>query len=139
MDTIEIPKIPSTPAMYIFYLIKGEKEVPFYVGQTKNLKRRMGEYLVSSWATTPDFIVGEATKYLQEKGYQVVVKFQDLSEEESERRLKEEKKIKELKSRGQILLNRDADKVGYDYRTADREEIRSQIRKEVEDILQRSV
>lgn len=135
MDTIEIPKIANTPGIYIFYFAKDGKEVPFYVGQTRNLRRRMGEYIISSWVATTDFIVGEAIKYLQENSYGVMIRFWSASEKEEERKLEEQRKIDKFQREGHQLLNRSNTRVGYNYRVANQNEIRDRIRKEVDEIL----
>jgi len=58
--------------------------LPFYVGQTRNLRRRLGEYYVASYFTSTDFRVGNAIKYFQEKT-EVTVMFEPIDDPKKRR------------------------------------------------------
>ncbi len=131
----KFPNISEESGVYVFYFLKSERKFPFYVGETSNLRKRMGMYVVASFAASTDFLVGEAVKYIQEKGYCVVVEFKSVLEERLNRKKEEEQLINEFRLSGLRLLNRDRRNPGYDYRKAKREEILNKIYKEVEVIL----
>ena len=95
------PKDMST--VYVVFYIKGNKETPVYVGETESIQRRIGEYVSASFTMHTDFKVGEAIRYFQERGHQVIIRYKATREEQ---RKEQEKKIKTaLKQAGYKLLD----------------------------------
>lgn len=68
---------PAGPSgfVYIFCWVNGKAEIPFYVGQTNGLLRRMNDYRLANFTACTDFCVGEAIKYLRNKNYQIRVRY----------------------------------------------------------------
>ncbi len=124
----EIPRLPSINAVYILCVIKNEKEVPFYVGESGKLRRRVGEYLVASPQASTDFKVGEAIQHFHEKGYKVEVRYLQTTARKS----LEKNMIRFLKSKGFRLLN---DIPGFDRRTFDLEREHEKIKRFCDDAL----
>jgi hypothetical protein len=132
---IKIPNIPGEPGVYVFYFLRDKKEIPFYVGETNNLRRRIGEYLVASFAAQTDFRVGEAIKYMQKNKCDVVVKFWIYLDNKSHRKKEESRLISKFRSDGLELLNKGEKNVGYNYRIDKREKVLDRIKKETKIIL----
>ncbi len=111
--TIDFPENHS--AVYIICFMKQNKEIPFYVGQTDRLWGRMRDYKIANFKAQTDFKVGIAIKYLQQKGYNIVIKYKTTLVNQ---RIYEEKIfIEDLKGNGIKLLN---ELSGYNYKTADK-------------------
>lgn len=114
--------------VYVLCLIKKdeEKEVPFYVGETEVLCRRLGEYVVAQFSAETDFKVGEAIKYFKEKGCRVVVRWEHVGQLSQilKRRREEKKLINGLMWKGYKLLNA---LKGFSYITADENAERERI------------
>lgn len=72
---INFPHPPKISAIYIYFFIRQNKEIPLYVGESGRFRERFGEYLVANHTTSTDFKVGESIYYLQEKGYKIIVKY----------------------------------------------------------------
>lgn len=87
-EEMEFPK--HRDIVYVLHYIQGEgaKTIPFYVGESSRHVGRFGDYVSANFTAATDFKVGEAVKYLREKGLRVVIKFQ-----ESHNRKEEEKRI----------------------------------------------
>jgi hypothetical protein len=92
--------------VYVFCWISGAVEVPFYVGETGGLSKRMKNYCAASFSCVPDFRVGECIRYLKEtKQYRVIFRYRSSSDGKKERK-REEDDIKEgLLLSGRLLLN----------------------------------
>ena len=87
--------------VYIVGIQKEEKFIPFYVGQSSRHLGRMGDYISAQFNAPTDFKVGEAVKYIQQKGFLAVVKFKTTnSRQENERRY-----TMEVMGMGYELLN----------------------------------
>ena len=109
-----IPEFPKNiNTVYIIFAIKDSNDCPFYVGETRNLRRRIGEYVVASFQAPTDFKVGEAIKYLHDKGYKITIRYKQTSDRKQE----EKDIIQHLKFSGVHLLN---DLSGFDRKTADK-------------------
>jgi len=107
---IEFPK--HSDIVYVFYYVHsvGKEPIPFYVGESSRHFGRFGDYISANFSASTDFKVGEAVKYLRERGFLVVVKFQ-----ESLSRRKHEKQILDELGMTFHLLN---ELRGFRYRTA---------------------
>lgn len=117
---IDIPHIPEEAGVYTFFAQDGRQEIPIYVGESSNVHRRIGEYIVSNFDAPTDFLVGEAIKYLQSKGFRIRVCALLFEGEDKTRKLKQNAIIQEFKDSGFVLLNRDVRHKGYDYHKADK-------------------
>lgn len=114
--------------IYILGVESHRKFLPFYVGQSARNTGRLGDYISAHFKASTDFKVGEAIKYFQIRGYEVLVKFK-----KSENGKKDEKEwYPKLKGKNFLLLN---DLEGYNYKTADRNEERQKIRDFVDKII----
>ena len=127
-NIVDFPNFPDEAGVYIILYIKNNAEMPLYVGETNRFRRRMGEYTSANFAAPTDFIVGEAIKYLQVKGYKVIIKHKFSEDKKRE----QNEIIKDLRSLGYRLLN---GFIGYDYKTADENKERERIKKFCENIL----
>ena len=103
-ENLAVPNFPDChSAIYVVFCKRGHQEIPIYVGETGRLRRRIGDYIVASFQASTDFKVGEAVRYLQEKGYAIVVKYKGT--EEGNRR-EEETRVREyLEGKGYKLLH----------------------------------
>lgn len=127
-SVVDFPNFPDEVGVYIILYIKNDAEIPLYVGETNQFRRRMGEYTSANFAAPTDFIVGEAIKYLQEKGYKMIIKYKF-----SENKKREQNEIiKDLQSLGYKLLN---GFICYDYERAEKNKERERIKKFCENIL----
>jgi hypothetical protein len=102
---------PPDAFVYVFCWLQTGQEVPFYVGQTKRLSDRLGDYLEAPFAAATDFRVGEAARYLQSKGLSLRVRYR----RSDDSRKDEYHLIRQLQLRGVRLLN---ELQAYDYKTA---------------------
>ncbi|MGC2422775.1 MAG: hypothetical protein WA666_00250 [Nitrospirota bacterium] len=113
--------------VYVFHYICGEGILPFYVGESSRHFGRFGDYISANFSAATDFKVGEAVKYLREKGLGVVVKFKA-----SQNRKEEEKRIiKHLRGTFRLLN----DLKGYHYKSSDEDSERLKIQQFIEQIL----
>ena len=87
--------------VYVFCVFSHNGEVPFYVGQTRRLRDRMGDYESRSFYACTDFIVGTAAEYFRQLGLQVLIRY---TESETPR-LMERALIRDLVVDGWRLLN----------------------------------
>jgi hypothetical protein len=114
-STVKFPP-PSGGFVYIFYLLAGDNEIPFYVGEADCFQTRMIDYCRKQFSCQNEFNVGEATEYLNSKqNCQVVVKYKASKDRHQE----EQDIIGELRTQGYRLLNRE---LGYDYHAASKQE-----------------
>jgi hypothetical protein len=119
----------SAPGLvYVACRIADEQEIPFYVGETHSVRNRLDDYCWADFQASTDFKVGEAVKYLCEKGFRVVVKIKA-----SLNRLQEQNEIiARLRQEGIKLLN---DCPGYKYETADEANERVRVHQFVDSLL----
>ena len=125
-DVIDFPK--NTSAVYIILFVKNGKEIPLYIGQTKRLYGRIGDYGTANFTASTDFKVGEAIKYLWNKEMKVIIRF-SFSED---RKKKETEIIKILQSEGYRLLN---ELKGYKYENDNENVERERVRKFCDNII----
>lgn len=88
-------------AVYVFCMHLSSETIPFYIGQTKKFRRRMGEYSLASFQAPTDFAVGSAIQYLQEQEIDVIVFHMDTDSVPT----KEKYLIKRCNELGIKLLN----------------------------------
>ena len=124
--TLEFPKNIST--VYVIFFVKNNKKVPFYVGETGRFLGRISDYISANFKASTDFKVGEAIKYLQGKGYKIIIKYK-LSED---RKRDQSEIIKDFQNSGCRLLN---ELLGYDYKRANENEERERIKRFCDNIL----
>jgi len=130
-ETFTVPDFPpNESSVYVILCVKGNEEIPIYIGEASKLRRRIGGYISASFQLFTDFKVGEAIRYLQEEEYKVVIKYKSTKEEF--RKEEEKSIIDNLHGEGYRLLN---DLGSYNYRTASKEEERLRIRSFSNDIL----
>lgn len=127
--TLEFPK--NISAVYIIYLIRNGKEMPFYVGETGRLLGRVSDYISANFKAATDFKVGEAIKYFQERGCTVVIKYRPSEDRKNE----QSGLIKYFQNSGMRLLN---ELVGYNYKIADKNEEEKRIKKFCDGILKQA-
>ena len=115
------------------------EEVPFYVGSTDKIPRRMDNYDDAHFTAPRDFIVGTAIRYLENtKKFHIIVKYRRSFEEKSEREADEEALQRKLKSSGVRLLN---DFPSYNSKVPDEERMGKEVEKknEIEDFCEELV
>jgi hypothetical protein len=133
MDFVDFISVDFSPRqdvgfVYILSYVDGDKEVPFYVGETQSIWGRLNDYHWAEFQASTDFRVGEAVKYLTTRSLRVVAKYK-LS---AERKNDERNIINALRMEGWALLN---DRRGYDYRKTTAEAQRLKVKEYVEDLL----
>jgi hypothetical protein len=100
--------------VYALCLALDGREIPFYIGETGRLARRMGDYVAAQFAAPTDFRVGTAAFYLAERGTRIIVRYKH-----SETRKQDEQDlIPECVIAGYHLLNCVP---SYSYSTASRD------------------
>lgn len=98
-NVLDFPE--NIKVVYVIFFVKDNKEVPFYVGETGRFLGRISDYISANPKASTDFKVGEAIKYLQEKGYKIIIKYKP-----SENRGEEQNElIRYLQDQGHRLLN----------------------------------
>lgn len=103
----------SGSGVYVIYAARGDDTIPFYVGQSKNIAARLGDYARASFAAETDFKVGRTVRLLEERGYEILVEI----EWTSDRMARESELIERHSDRP--LLNTVP---GYKYKTANEDE-----------------
>ena len=132
-ETFAVPDLPpNKSAVYVVLCIKDGKKIPIYVGETKDLCRRIGNYISGYLKQRTDFKVGEAIRYLQGK-YEVVIRHKKASEEPRMRKEEEKRIIENLCGEGYILLNHGLKY--YDLKNPNIEEEKQKIKCRCDDIL----
>ncbi|TPQ31819.1 hypothetical protein C2U69_27670 [Cupriavidus pinatubonensis] len=112
----------------ILFARKGEPQgVPIYVGESTKHVGRLGDYVSAKFSASTDFRVGEAIRYLQSLGYDVLMRYR----ESHNRRVEERDLINSL--RGSFRLLNDME--SYKYKFADEEQERSKIHAFIELLL----
>jgi len=113
------PPSPRTPnIVYIIGFEHTGRFVPIYVGESERGIARIGEYITANFKSPTDFNVGEAARYLQQRGYKVQVKFKEVQNPR-----KEEQRITQKLQ--ELLPN--WRKMGYDYQKAKEDEQRRRV------------
>lgn len=107
----------SNSGVYVIYATRGDDKIPFYIGQSKNVAARLGDYARASFAADTDFKVGRTVQLLEERGYEILVEIERTSD-----RWPREKELIE-RHRGRLLN----DEPGYNYNTANADEIMSRL------------
>jgi hypothetical protein len=106
--------------VYIVCWVRGDEEVPFYVGQTARMWGRLDDYYWAMFSASTDFRVGEAVRKLSTKGYRIVVRYKSSPDPRGEER----QIIDSLDKEGCRLLNKEP---GFDWRNSDELKERSRI------------
>lgn len=127
-SAVNFPPKSGTGFIYILCWLSGDEEVPFYVGETQSIWGRLNDYYWAQFQAPTDFRVGEAVRYLSTKNIHVVARYKP----SVDRSCKERAIINELRAEGRRLLN---DLPVYDYRTADEEQERIGVQKQVDWII----
>jgi hypothetical protein len=116
----ELGSLPDLADGYVYVMCyeRDGIEVPFYVGQTKQIAARMGDYMSAYFTCPTDFRVGEAARYFVEKhGLRVTVRYKSSANRERD----EYMLIRQVQLTGIRLLN---DFVSFDYTSAREDEER---------------
>ena len=124
--TLEFPK--NISAVYVIFFVKNNKEAPFYVGETGRFLGRISDYISANFKASTDFKVGEAIKYLQGKGYKIIIKYKP----SEDRKRDQNEIIKDFQNSGCRLLN---ELSGYDYKKANENEKREITKRFIDNIL----
>ena len=112
----------SGSGVYVIYAARGDDKIPFYVGQSKNIAARLGDYARAAFKAPPDFKVGRTVRLLEERGYEILVEI----EWTSDRRARESELIKRHRHSNRPLLN-DEQAASYNYNTAKEDEVLSKL------------
>ena len=131
-ESMELSPSNGRGFVYVLCWTDGERNVPFYVGQTQAILGRMNDYHWADFQASTDFRVGEAVKYLREKGLHVIARYRLSAASKPEREKEERCLIDALKAEGVVLLNCFP---GYDYRKSILEEQRGRIQRFIDEIL----
>jgi hypothetical protein len=126
--TIDFSPINAGEPGFVYVLFYREKEldIPFYVGQTTRIWGRFDDYYWAMFSAATDFRVGEAIRYLHEKGLKITAKYK-CSHKELDDRLKEERAlIEKLQNEGYSLLN---DQGSFKYKETDALQERTKVHK----------
>lgn len=73
---------------------------PFYVGESSRHVGRIGDYVSANFTASTDFKVGEAVKFLRQRGLEVLVRFWECTD-----RKLEEKRVINILRASHLLLN----------------------------------
>jgi hypothetical protein len=125
---MDFPPKSGPGFVYILFWVDGDKEVPFYVGQTQSVFGRLNDYYWADFYASTDFNVGEAVKRFSEKGYRVVTKYKPSANQRQD----EATLIDTLKAEGYKLLNR---QLGYNYEKTTDGEQKPKVQQFVDDLL----
>jgi hypothetical protein len=131
-ESMELSTSNGQGFVYVLCWTDGVRNVPFYVGQTQAILGRMNDYHWADFQASTDFRVGEAVKYLREKGLHVITRYRLSAASKTEREKEERCLIDALKAEGTALLNCFP---GYDYRKSAQDEQRDRIRGFIDEIL----
>ena len=129
-DAFEEMEFPLYSNMvYVIGYVRGEgtEFVPFYVGESSRHVGRIGDYVSGQFTGGTDFRVGEAVKYLRERGLRVFIKFR----ESCDRKDEQNRIIENLRSIFPLLNGK-----GYNYKKADEKGERLKIRQFIDRILE---
>jgi hypothetical protein len=122
---IRVDTLPKSSEgfVYVFIVFCNGRQLPIYVGQTKRLAARMGDYEYAQFAACTDFRVGEAVRYFHnERDCGIQVRYRS-----STHGLQDEYRIiRELQLLGFHLLN---DLRAYDYHQTNADAERKIIRR----------
>lgn len=107
-----------------------EASIPIYVGLCTKHIGRLGDYVSANYTAPTDFKVGEAIKYLQRRGYQVIFKYKESINAKCE----ETTLLALFDLQHALLLNKF--KNGYDYKnTAEKQAVLERLHHFVDDII----
>lgn len=108
-DFVEIEFPQHKEIVYVLFFANdgNDYEAPFYVGESSRGIGRFGDYISANFSASTDFKVGEAIRYLRERGFKVRIKYK-----EYEDRKAEERKIINILQKKTRLLN---ELEGYNY------------------------
>jgi hypothetical protein len=126
------PKDVPGNHVYVLVVENSGQSIPLYVGQTSRLAGRIGDYVAAPWSASTDFRVGEAIKYLRDKGCTLHFHYKVSSEHTKA----EKDMIRDLLLSGHLLLNFLG---GYDYTTAKKEDERKIVHLFCDTILKRTL
>ena len=73
--TIDFSSRTCDGFVYVLCWVADGSEVPFYVGETNSIWRRLHEYYCADVQGPTDFKVGKAVKHLCAKGFRIVVRY----------------------------------------------------------------
>jgi len=132
---MDFPRIPRAGYVYVLCWVADflGVEVPFYVGSTDKIPRRMDNYDDAHFTSPRDFIVGTAVRYFENtKKFHVIVKYRRSFDEKAGREVDEDALRKTLESSGSRLLNNFP---SYISKVPDEEKMSKEVekKKEVED------
>jgi hypothetical protein len=105
---MDFPRIPRAGYVYVLCWVANflGEEVPFYVGSTDKIPRRMDNYDDAHFTSPRDFIVGTAIRYLENtKKFHVIVKYRRSFDEEKKREADEDALRRTLASGSRLLNN----------------------------------
>ena len=127
-DEWEFPK--HFDIVYVFHYVRSESTDlrPFYVGESSRHVGRFGDYMSANFSASTDFKVGEAVKYLHQRGLRVVVKFR----KSLDRKADEKHLLQNLRGTFRLLN----DLKGYRYGSADTNTERLKIHQFIDQILE---
>ncbi len=123
--------VRAHPVVYVIGIEQEGKFYPLYVGETGHVYCRYADYIRAQFAAETDFKVGEAIRYLIERGHKVLVQYKHASEKKTDRKAEEDNLKKAYIAQGFSLLE---GLPGYSYRAINREE-----RKEFEERKRREI
>lgn len=114
-DFMEIDFPRHKEIVYVLYFTDPDRsfDIPFYVGETSRGVGRFGDYLSAKFSAPTDFKVGEAVRYLTDRGFTVKIRYK----ESPERKMEERAAIDELQKVTRLLNELQ----GFNYTTADEE------------------
>jgi len=135
-ESMEVTHRGDHGFVYVLCWKQGDKEVPFYVGQTQAIWGRMNDYHWGEFQASTDFRVGQAVRYLSEHDLRVVSKYKVVQGKRPEWLHREAKIVQDLEGEGWLLLNR---MDGYKYAESTEELERAKIERFMERIRENAV
>lgn len=121
--------------VYVLCWIAKDGEIPFYVGETVSIWKRLDDYFRPVFWAANDFNAGEAVKYFCSKNYRVVAKYKPSKGLLKKDRVNEETElIAALRAEGYTLLNRPC-KLGYNYLKTNEVDQRRKVQDFVDEII----
>jgi hypothetical protein len=115
--------------VYVFWFVRKntDQALPFYVGATDNLLRRMKDYRLGHDKAPTDFRVHTATKHLLKTKWEIVLTYEKVSEEE--KRKQERQQIVAFLISGYHLLS---SLPSYDYRQIGDAKYKNKIQRDIQ-------
>ena len=140
MELIDIKKFTQFTLPEVFDIVyifcfkrhgQGDNNyIPFYVGESSRSIGRFGDYLSAKFSAATDFKVGHASRHFRKLGFEVSIFYKN----STDRRIEEDDLIENFRKDGIRLLN---DFPGYNYITANQEEVLIKIREYVFKVLKK--